>query len=488
MVDKKKRPIKIVDIDTPPPEQPLYASRTKIHPKRIDGAFRKFKWLTMAVLLGLYYGLPWLRWDRGPGMPDQALLADMANRRLFLFDVEIWPQEIYYLTGLLILGAIGLFFVTALFGRVWCGFTCPQTVWTDLFMLVERFIEGDRNKQIKLDGQPYTFDKLWRRTLKHAVWLLISLLTGGAWIMYFVNAPTLVVEFFTGQSSMTVYTFTAIFTATTYLLGGLAREQVCLYMCPWPRFQGAMFDEHTLLVTYEDWRGEPRGKARRKNLLELGDCVDCDLCVSVCPTGIDIRDGQQMQCIGCALCIDACNSVMTKLGRPDNLIRYDSIANMNDRAEGKPTKFNLVRTRTVAYAVFLTAILAAMVLGLYTRANLEINLQRDRSPLFVRLSDGDIRNGYTLKVLNMKRQNRTFRLRLVGIKNADIRVIGIEKNGAIAVELPVKADAVGTFRVFVRAPVGDLSAEKTEMKFVLTDLTTGDDAWEETFFYGPKIQ
>ncbi len=486
MNETSNKPIKIENIDSLAPDQPLYAARPRIHPKRVLGTFRSLKWLIMAVLLGFYYGLPWMRWDRGPGMPNQAFLADIAGSRLFFLDVEIWPQEIYYLTGLLILAAIGLFFVTSLFGRVWCGFTCPQTVWTDLFMLVERYIEGDRNKRIRLDAQSMNFDKLWRRTVKHSVWILISAATGGAWIMYFVDAPTLSVEFFHGRSSMAIYALTGIFTSTTYLLGGLAREQVCLYMCPWPRFQGAMFDEHTLLVTYEGWRGEPRGKARQKESGDLGDCVDCDLCVNVCPTGIDIRDGQQMQCIGCALCVDACNTVMKKIERPGNLIRYDSISNMIGRSEGKPAKYRLVRTRTVAYAIILVAVMAAMVYGLYTRANVEINLQRDRSPLFVHLSDGAIRNGYTLKILNKERHNRTFRLRLEGVYGAYISVIGIEQVGEIFVELPVEGDTVGTFRVFVRAAPESLSAESTDMKFVLTDIETGDDAWESTFFYGPK--
>ena len=351
---------------------------------------------------------------------------------------------------------------------------------------LERYIEGDRNKRIKLDAQSLNFEKLWRRSLKHLVWIVISIATGGAWIMYFVDAPTLSVEFFTGQSSATIYIFTGIFASTTYLLGGLAREQVCLYMCPWPRFQGAMFDEHTLLVTYEDWRGEPRGKARQKENSGLGDCIDCDLCVNVCPTGIDIRNGQQMQCIGCALCVDACNSVMKKIDRPQNLIRYDSIANMVGRSDGSAGKFKFVRTRTVVYALILVSVMFAMVYGLYTRANLEVNLQRDRAPLYVTLSDGDIRNGYTLKILNMERLDRTFRLRLIGIEGSYIHVIGFDPEQPLSVDLPVKADGVGTFRVFVRAPAGNLLAESTAMKFVLTDIESGDDAWEDTFFYGPK--
>ncbi|MBL6930192.1 MAG: cytochrome c oxidase accessory protein CcoG [Rhodospirillales bacterium] len=467
-------------------DEPQYASRVKIHPQRIAGAFRRLKWLVLAAIMVLYYGLPWLRWDRGPGTPNQAILADMTGRRLFFFEIEIWPQEIYYLTGLLIAGAVALFLITALAGRVWCGFTCPQTIWTDLFMLVERWVEGDRNKRLKLDQAPFSLNKLWRRTAKHSIWLLIALVTGGAWIMYFVDAPTVTVDFFTGQASSTIYGFTALFTATTYVLAGLAREQVCTYMCPWPRFQGAMFDEHSLIITYEAWRGEPRGKAREKVKDQLGDCVDCSLCVNVCPTGIDIRDGQQMQCIGCALCIDACNSIMKKLDRPPNLIAYDSIANMNARAEGQPTSTRLLRPRIIAYSVSLLLILGLMTYGLSARSNLEINLQRDRSPLFVTLSDGNIRNGYTLKILNMERRDRVFRLSIEKLPETFISVIGYEKEGAPAVDLPVKADSVGTFRVFVRVPPDRLNAASTDMEFMLRDLENGDVADQHTFFYGPK--
>jgi cytochrome c oxidase accessory protein FixG len=467
-------------------EPELYASRIKIHPKDVSGLFRKLKWAALVILLAIYYGLPWLRWDRGPGVPDQAVLADMVGQRLFIFDLEIWPQEIYYLTGLLIIGAIGLFLVTTLAGRIWCGFACPQTVWTDLYMLVERWIEGGRNQRMKLDAAPFSLNKLWKRCAKHTVWLLIAMATGGAWILYFVDAPTITVDIFTGHASTTVYSFIGIFTATTYVLAGLAREQVCTYMCPWPRFQGAMFDEDSLIVTYEEWRGETRGKAKQKEQDNLGDCVDCNLCVNVCPTGIDIRQGQQMQCIGCALCIDACNSVMGKLGREPNLIAYDSIANMNARAEGRTPKTRLIRPRVIIYSVILLMVSALMIYGLASRANLEINLQRDRSPLFITLSNGEIRNGYTLKVLNMDRRDRVFRLRTEELNQAMISVIGYEKDGAASVDLPVKPDSVGTFRVFVRVPLQTLKAQSTQMEFVLKDMHTGAESDQHTFFYGPK--
>jgi 4Fe-4S dicluster domain/4Fe-4S binding domain len=266
--------------------QPLYANRVKIYPKRVSGTFRRLKWATLVVLLAVYYLVPWIRWDRGPGVSDQAVLIDMPGRRAYFFGIEIWPQEVYYLTGLLLLGALGLFLATSLAGRVWCGYACPQTVWTDLYMWVERLIEGDRNARVKLDKAPLSPQKAAKKTLKHAAWLLIALLTGGAWIMYFNDGPTVVRAFFTGEAGLTVYFFVGLFTATTYVLAGWAREQVCTYMCPWPRFQGALLDEDSLIVTYQAWRGEPRGKHKAGESWEgRGGRVAFHQCVSVCPTG-----------------------------------------------------------------------------------------------------------------------------------------------------------------------------------------------------------
>ncbi|HEY0438186.1 MAG TPA: cytochrome c oxidase accessory protein CcoG, partial [Phenylobacterium sp.] len=262
----------------------LYANRVRVYPKSVRGPVRRFKWAVLVFCLGLYYLLPWLRLDRGPGRPDQAVLLDLAHERFYFFQIELWPQDIYYLTGLLIMGAVGLFLVTSLAGRVWCGYGCPQTVWTDLFMWVERKIQGDRNARMRLDLQPWSTDWLRKKALTHAVWLGIAMATGGAWIMYFNDALEMTPRFFTGQASLEVYVFFGLFTATTYLLAGWAREQVCTYMCPWPRFQAAMLDENSLVVTYRDWRGEPRGKLKGEG---HGDCVDCMACVHVCPTGID---------------------------------------------------------------------------------------------------------------------------------------------------------------------------------------------------------
>ena len=327
-----------------------------VYPRRVSGRFRNIKWAALVLLLGLYYLLPWIRWDRGPAAPDQAILVDMAGRRLYFFWIEIWPQEIYFLTGVLVLAAFGLFLATALFGRVWCGFACPQTVWTDLFLWVERLIEGDRLARMRLDRQPLTVGKAIRKTIKHAAWLLIALATGGAWVMYFNDAPTVVRGFFTGAAGAVVYVFVGLFTATTYLLAGWAREQVCTTMCPWPRIQGGLLDQDSLAVTYRDWRGEPRGPHKKgASWAGRGDCIDCEQCVVVCPTGVDIRDGLQLGCIGCGLCIDACNDVMAKVDRPPFLIAWDSARNQELLAAGQPANYRLLRPRTLIYAVLVAA-------------------------------------------------------------------------------------------------------------------------------------
>ncbi|MBT5013671.1 MAG: cytochrome c oxidase accessory protein CcoG [Rhodospirillaceae bacterium] len=467
----------------------LYAKHVKIYPQWVRGMFRNIKWTVLGALLSLYYLIPWLRWDRGAGTPDQAVLVDMTGRRLYFFWIEIWPQEIYYLTGILIIGAIGLFMVTALAGRVWCGFTCPQTVWTDLFLFVEHLIEGDRNKRKKLDAGPLTLNKAVRKILKHSVWVLISALTGGAWIMYYVDAPTVTMDILTGQASTTVYGFFALFTGTTYLLAGWAREQLCVYMCPWPRFQGAMFDVDSLVVTYEGWRGEPRGKPKSKapeGVDSKGDCIDCELCRHVCPTGIDIRDGLQLGCIGCGLCIDVCNQVMDRIGSPRQLIRYDSISNQVSRETGKEVGFKFLRPRILIYAAILAVVIGIMAFTMGTRKTTEINIQRDRSPLFVTLSDGSVRNGYTFKILNMVREDRSFVLGTQGVEGAIINIVGKGAgNWKAAIDVTVKPDNVGTFRVYVRAPAFGLDGRSQELNFELLDTVSGKTTLHESIFYGP---
>ncbi len=465
---------------------PLYAGRVEVYPKTVAGTFRRLKWAALIVLLAIYYVLPWVRWDRGPGAPDQAVLADMAHERLYFFFIEIWPQELYYLVGLLILGAVGLFLATSLAGRVWCGYACPQTVWTDLYMWVERLVEGDRNARIRLDKAPFGAGKAGRKLLKHALWLVIAAATGGVWIMYFNDAPTVVREIFTGQASTTVYFFTGLFTGTTYLLAGWAREQVCTYMCPWPRFQSAMFDEDTLVVTYEKWRGEPRGRHRKGQSWDgRGDCVDCNLCVAVCPTGIDIRDGNQLECISCALCVDACASVMARVGRPLGLITYDTERNQQGRAAGRSLAYRAVRPRTLLYALLFLVVAGAMLWSLAFRSTLDINVLHERSPLFVTLSDGGIRNGYTIKLLNKTLEARTFSLRLEGPPAAAMQVVGQDGGARDRVTLSARPNSVATYRVYVTLPRDELAGESTPLAFILRDELRGEVAVYDAAFRGP---
>jgi cytochrome c oxidase accessory protein FixG len=461
---------------------PLYANRIKVYPKAVSGTFRRIKWAVLTVCLALYYVVPWLRWDRGPGAPDQAVLVDLPGRRLYFFWIEIWPQEIYFLTGLLILGAVGLFLATSLLGRVWCGYTCPQTVWTDLFMLVERLIEGDRNARMRLDKQPWTGRKLALKTAKHAAWLAIAAATGGAWVMYFNDAPTLVREVASLDVETTTLAFFGMFTATTYLLAGWAREQVCTYMCPWPRFQAAMLDEHSIVVTYETWRGEPRGKHKAGDPWDgRGDCVACNSCVAVCPTGIDIRDGQQLECIGCGLCVDACNAVMAKVGRPGNLIAFDTLANQKAVASGGARRFPLLRPRTLIYGGVLAVVAVVMLTAFVMRSTFEVTVLRERAPLFVTLSDGSVRNDYTLKILNKTRGSQVFALSLEGLAGARLVV-----DGAESLDLATRPDTVVTWRVHATAPRGSLRDETTDVTFVLRERTDGTVLRHGTVFMGPR--
>jgi len=465
---------------SPTPSTPasLYKSREQIYPKLAKGSFRNLKWLAMIVLLTIYYGLPWVRWDRGPGQPDQAVLVDFENSRFYFFFIEIWPQEVYYITGLLILAALGLFLVTSLFGRVWCGYACPQTIWTDLFIHVERFFEGDRNARIKLDKAPWSLGKLYKKTAKHAVWLLIAAFTGGVWILYFHDAPTIARDFFTGHAPTTSYIFAAILTFFTYTLAGFMREQVCTYMCPWPRIQAALIDEEALNVTYRYDRGEPRGAHKKGATWDgRGDCIDCRQCVAVCPVGIDIRDGLQLECIGCALCIDACNTIMTKVDRPKGLIAYDTDANVVRRQNGETPRYRLIRARTVIYAFVFAAVGATMLVALLGRTTLDLNVVRDRQPNFVQMSDGAVQNGYTIKVMNKSTEPRSLDLTAIGLPSPILKVAG-----QATTTLDVPADETIDFRVTVLEDELTDVGDRREFQFRLFDPQSGTDASRPTVF------
>lgn len=434
-----------------PDAGPLYKKREPIYPKLVHGHFRMVKWVLLVVTLAVYYILPWLRWDRGPATPNQAVLVDFTHARFYFFFIQLWPQEVYYFTGLLVTAALALFLVSALFGRLWCGYTCPQTVWTDLYIVVERLFEGDRNARMRLDAAPTSFNKVWRKVGKHAVWLLVALVTGGAWVFYFDDAPTLMGQLFTGSAATSAYLPVAILTFTTYALAGSMREQVCTYMCPWPRIQGAMLDQHSLQVTYRADRGEARGPHKKGGSWEgRGDCIDCQQCVVVCPMGIDIRDGAQMECINCGLCIDACDEIMDRVERPRGLIAYDTDYAVAARlAKRKPT-YHLIRPRTVFYALALALVGGIMIYGLLTRSPVAIDVLRDRNPEYVQLSDGAVRNGYTLQLMNRSTHPTVFWVEFKGPMGAMVRAVGQASPSTLAV--PLEADGQRSLRVFVTVP------------------------------------
>jgi cytochrome c oxidase accessory protein FixG len=475
-------------ISSPPrsgPDLRLVADRVRVYPRAVHGPVRRLKWALLWGSLALYYLLPWLRWDRSAGRPDQAFLLDLAHERLYLLGFEFWPQEVYFLTILMISAAIGLFLVTSLVGRVWCGYACPQTVWTDLFLWVERRIEGDRNARMKRDAQRPSWDRTRRKILKHAIWLGIAFWTGGAWIMYFVDAPRVTVEFWTGRASVEVYFFTALFTATTYLMAGWAREQVCTYMCPWPRFQAAMMDDETITVTYQRWRGEPRGKKRPDlSWAGRGDCVDCKACIQACPTGIDIRDGQQLECINCGLCIDACNEVMVKLKRPRWLISWDSLARQAAKiAGGKPGALRIMRPRTIAYLGILLIGAAVTTILFLDRRTLALSVQRDRAPLYVRLKDGDIRNAFTVIVTNKQPIAMPMQLTLQGLDNIRMALAESAAPADGGLVLTAPPDTETDFRVLVQAP--EPNAGSVPITFILSDPRSGQASRSASVFLGP---
>jgi len=469
---------------------PLYAARTKVYPQSVSGTFRNIKWALMAFCLGIYYLLPFVRWDRGPGEPGQAVLVDFPHRRFYFFFIEIWPQEVYYFTGLLIIAAMALFLMNAIGGRIWCGYLCPQTIWTDLFYAVERLIEGDRREQMRKAAAPPSVRRVSELTAKHGIWLFIAWWTGGAWVLYFADAPTLVRELATGQAPAVAYICIAVLTFTTYTLAGFMREQVCVYMCPWPRIQAALTDEWALNVTYRTDRGEPRASLKTANDLRnkgepAGDCVDCLQCVAVCPTGIDIRNGAQLGCIMCGLCIDACDTVMTKVGRPTGLIAYDNEVNTVRRQEGKAPVYRLVRARTAIYVGIIVLAGAIMLYSLLTRSVITVSVLHDRNPLFVTLADGSIRNAYTVRVLNKQSDSRTVRLELSGLPGAEVHVVGPEVATAGQPLIAVGPDQTHEVRVLVTAPAGTKLERSTDLVFRVADLAGGAAASANDHFVAP---
>lgn len=422
----------------------------KVVPQSVSGRYRRLKWIALILCLAVYYVLPFLRWTRGEGQPHQAVLFDLERGRLYAFFIEIWPQEVYYLTGLLVLATLILIWINAVAGRVWCGYFCPQTVWTDLFLLVERWIEGDRRERLKKQGAPLTLRRVLEIGAKHVIWILIALGTGGAFVLYFADAPTLLAQLASGEASALSYGWVGILTGTTYALAGFAREQVCTWMCPWPRLQGAIWDPEALTVNYRDYRGEPRASAKKAAELKAkgepaGDCVDCMKCVTVCPIGIDIREGPNFACINCGLCVDACDSVMTKLQRPRGLIDYEAWTNIERGHRNEPPRRRVVRPKTVGLGLSVAALAVAMGVGLALREDAKMTVIHDRNPVAVTLSDGRTRNGYTIRLYNKSGEERAYRIGIAGFPDATLEVVG--QNALVQ----VAPDATTEIRVLVSA-------------------------------------
>ena len=388
-------------------DQTLYAAHKKIYPREVSGRFARLRVIAFISLLGIYYVTPLLRWDG-----RQALLFDLPERKFYLFGLTLWPQDFIYLAALLIMAGLALFFFTALLGRVWCGYACPQTVWTEAYLWMERKIEGNRSRRMKLDKAPTSAAKIRTKVIKHTVWILFSLWTGFTFVAYFTPIDELANKLVTASLGPWETFWILFYSFATYGNAGFMREQVCLYMCPYARFQSAMFDSDTLIVAYHPERGEPRGSRRRgtdPGEQGLGDCIDCNVCVQVCPTGIDIREGLQYECIACSACIDACDDIMDKMEYPRGLIRYTT----ENSAEGKSQ--HILRPRILVYASILLILTAILLTHLLQRIPLELDVIRDRNTLYRETRDGLIENVYTLKILNMDSRAHRYTLSADGI-------------------------------------------------------------------------
>ena len=418
-----------------------FTAKKRLYPQSVKGKIRNLKSKLNAFFLTIFFFSPFLRYFRGENNVNQAILIDLPNSRAYFFGIEIWPQEVYYLAGILIIAAVALFFVTSLFGRIWCGYACFQTVWTDIFIYFEKIFQGDRNQRIILDRKN-NFQKFWRKSATHICWVIFSLLTGFGFTSYFNDVFVMI----NGQISFAAWGWILGVAGMTYIMAGFAREHVCTFMCPYSRFQSAMFDNNTLIISYDERRGEKRGKMPKdKNFTNRGHCIDCKQCVVVCPTGIDIRDGLQMECIACGLCIDACDNVMEKVGLPKGLIRYDTINHLIDPKPEK--KFKIFKFRTFFYSAILLIVGGLMLNSLLTKSTLEIAAIPDRNPLFVKLSNGSIRNGYTIKISNKTSETKSFSLMIKSPKEALLRMQNYDINN-----LEVKSGEVKSFKAFVTLP------------------------------------
>ena len=419
-----------------------FEAKKRLYPQAAKGRFRKLKSFLNFIFITIYLGTPFLRFDRGEGTPNQAILIDLPNSKGYFFGIEMWPNEVFYLMGILILAAITLFCITSLFGRIWCGYACFQTVWTDIFIALERLFQGDRNARIILDRKN-SFEKFYKKTLTHLSWIIVAIITGFGFTNYFNDIFLQIKNLINLNLSFSTICWSLGIAGATYVMAGFAREHVCTFMCPYSRFQSAMFDKNTLIITYDEKRGEPRGKYKQGESFDnRGDCISCQQCVVVCPTGIDIRDGLQMECIACGLCIDACDEVMEKIGRPQGLIRYDTQKYIETPLA--TNKFKLFGARFFYYTTIICAVSFFMLYSLLNKSALEFSITPNRNPLFTILSDGSIRNVYTLKISNKTNLSKHFRLTISRPQQASLKIM-LYEDGNLFVE---KNDAQN-FKIYV---------------------------------------
>jgi cytochrome c oxidase accessory protein FixG len=432
----------------------MYVAREEIYPREVQGRYANLRWFFVWATQLLFYGLPWLNWN-----DRQAVLFDLGARKFYIFGIVLWPQDFIYLAALLIISAYSLFLFTAIFGRVWCGFTCPQTVYTEIFMWIERKIEGSRSARMRLDRQPASAVKFLRKFAKHLSWGTVALWTGFTFVGYFTPIHVLAAEVMSLGLGPWEWFWVLFYSFATYGNAGWMREQVCKYMCPYARFQSAMFDKDSLIITYDQERGEPRG-ARNKSdpasAKALGDCIDCSMCVQVCPTGIDIRKGLQYECIGCAACVDACNSVMEKIGAPRGLVRYWTDHAMTYRWSTDQIMRHAFRPRIIIYTLVLLAIVSVFAGTLLTRTPLKMDVIRDRGSMGREVEDGMIENVYRLQIMNTEETAHRYRISVSGIDGiilqggADLALAPTESRGVpVNIRIPAGAGEKGSNKIYV---------------------------------------
>ena len=438
-----RAPRKIIPIAAVPGEEPtqsLYESEAKIYPRSVSGRFARWRWGFVFLTQLVFYGLPWLEWGQ-----RQAVLFDLASRRFYILGYVLYPQDFIYLTGLLVLSALSLFLFTAVAGRLWCGFSCPQTVYTEIFLWIERKVEGDRSARMRLDGRPMSLEKLGKKALKHGLWIALALWTGFTFVGYFTPVRELALEIVELRMGSWEVFWVLFYGFATYGNAGFMREQVCKYMCPYARFQSAMFDRDTLIVSYDQARGEPRGaRSRAANPMQLGlgACVDCTLCVQVCPTGIDIRNGLQYECIGCAACVDVCDSVMDKMVYPRGLIRFTTQNGVNGGWSRRRIWSRVFRPRVLVYGVVLLALFLGLLFSLVARTPLKVDVVRDRATLARIVAGGKLENVYRLQIMNATERAQRYRITATGLDNLALAsepevAVGPAESRWVAVRLQV---------------------------------------------------